>query len=110
MLVKLYQKLKEKIERLKERKKRGRVGSARYFLELIILRVIIQLIVFPHFLFLGPFKTFTAFARKDDRGSWIDSYDDFIVANKINLKGILAIILIALTAIFIFIYLPIFYI
>ncbi len=110
MLVKLYQKLRGKIERLKERKERGRVNVARYALELIALRILIQSIVLPHFLLLGPFKTFTSFARKDDRGSWIDSYDDFIVSNKVNIKGVVAIILIGLAAIFIFIYLPIFYI
>ncbi len=110
MLVKAYHKLKTRLDRVKERKLSGQINPVSYYFQFALLRVAVQIIVIPHFFLLGPFKTFTTFARKDDQGSWIDSYNEFIITDKITVKGIIALILIALTAIFIFIYLPIFYI
>lgn len=88
----------------------GRVSPVLYVLEYFFLRVVIQMIVTPHFMLLGPFKTFTAFARTDEHGSWIDSYNDFIVSNRITVSGILSLILIGIVAVIVFIYLPVFYI
>lgn len=110
MLVRTYRRLRNLLERLREAFGRHEVSALHYYLEYFGLRVLIQLIVTPHFLLLGPFKTFTTFARKDEQGSWIDSYNEFIVSNRISATGILALILIAVTAIVVFIYLPIIYI
>ncbi|MDP2587644.1 MAG: hypothetical protein Q8P33_02630 [bacterium] len=110
MLKKIYQKLTTRLDRLKERHEAHKISAAHFYVSLVGLRVLIQLLILPHFLLLGPFKTFTEFARKDEQGSWIDSYNDFIVANRISVTGIIALVLIAIVAITVFIYLPIIYI
>ncbi|MFH0830738.1 MAG: hypothetical protein V1895_01630 [Parcubacteria group bacterium] len=110
MLVKTYRRLRNRLEQLREAYARRDVSAPHYYSELMGLRILIQLIVMPHFLLLGPFRTFTTFARKDEQGSWIDSYNDFIVSNRISITGILTLALIALVAIIVFIYLPIVYI
>lgn len=110
MLVRQYRRLRNRLEKLREAFIRRDVSAPHYYSEYIGLRILIQLIVTPHFLLLGPFRTFTTFARKDEQGSWIDSYNDFIVSNRITVTGILALVLIGLVTIFVFIYLPIVYI
>jgi hypothetical protein len=110
MFVKAYRYFKSKLDRLKYDYAAGKVSKSRYVLKVSFLRIIIQLIVLPHFLLLGPFKTFVTFARKDETGSWIDSYNDFVISNRISIRGILALIMIAVVAILVFIYLPILYI
>jgi hypothetical protein len=110
MFVRPYRYLKAHLDRLRQLYSRGEITSASYYARLLVLRTLMQLIVFPHFLLLGPFKTFTTFARKDDRGSWLDSYNEFVISNRITLTGVISLILIAVVAVLVFIYLPIFYI
>jgi hypothetical protein len=110
MFVKAYRYFKSKLDLLKYDYAAGKVRKSRYLVQIFFLRVIIQLIVLPHFLLLGPFKTFVTFARKDETGSWIDSYNDFVISNHISIRGIVALIMIAVVAVLVFIYLPILYI
>ena|SRR3990167_1351012 len=110
MLVKLFRKLKGHMDRDRDRRQKGQLDFLTFLVKRAIWRLLIQIIIFPHWLFLGPFKTFTEFARKDEGGMWIDSYNEFVITNRITLDGILAIFLIALVAILVFIYLPILYI
>ena len=110
MFVRPYRYFKRHLDRLRESYSRGEITGASYYARALVLRSLVQLIVFPHFLLLGPFRTFTTFARKDDRGSWIDSYNDFVISNRITLTGLVSLVLIAIIAILVFIYLPIFYI
>ncbi len=110
MLVRAYRRLRSRLDHLKTERMLGRVSPLWYVLQLVVLRILMQLAVTPHFMLLGPFKTFTTFARTDEHGSWIDSYNDFIVSNRITLSGIISLVLIAIFAIIVFIYLPVFYI
>lgn len=110
MFVSLYHKLKKVLEQLIKGHENGRIAGIFFYPLLFVLRVLIQIIVTPHFLMLGPFKTFITFARKDERGSWIDSYNDFIISNRITAWGIISLILIAVVAVVVFVYMPIFYI
>ncbi|MFO0704871.1 MAG: hypothetical protein U0517_02770 [Candidatus Andersenbacteria bacterium] len=110
MLVKIYRVLKARLDRLRERHAAHTISNPRYYLSYSGYRVLIQLIISPHFLLLGPFKTFTAFARKDEHGSWIDSYNDFVVSNRVTVTGIIALALIGIVTILVFVYLPIIYI
>lgn len=110
MLVKIYRNLKAATERDRLRREAGQLGAVRYWVRRVWLRFVTQLIIFPHWLLLGPFKTFTEFARKDEGGAWIDSYDQFVVSNRVTFGGVIAVLLIAALAVVIFIYLPIIYI
>jgi hypothetical protein len=110
MFVKAYRYFKSKLDTLKLNYAAGTVSKGMYVLKILFLRIVIQLIVLPHFLLLGPFKTFVTFARKDETGSWIDSYNDFVISNRISIRGIVALILIGVVAVLVFIYLPILYI
>jgi len=110
MLAKMYRALRGRLERLRDAYATHQIGALQYYSAYIGLRILIQLILTPHFLLLGPFKTFVSFARKDDTGSWIDSYNSFIVSNRITMAGIVALVLIAVVTIIVFIYLPIIYI
>lgn len=109
MLVRAYRFFKRKLDRLKQRRLQGTISTPAFYLKLFFLRILLQLIVFPHFMLLGPFKTFTTFARKNDTGDWIDSYNDFIISNRITTTGVISLVLIAIVAILVFVYLPIFY-
>src|SRR3990172_10796584 len=108
MLVRAYRRLRSRLDKLRTNHLLGRVSLASYLLQYWLLRIVIQIIVTPHFMLLGPFKTFTTFARTDERGSWIDSYNDFIFSNLITISGIVSLVLIGITAILVFIYLPVF--
>lgn len=110
MLARMYRALRTRLERLRDRRAAGQISGLHYYSSYIGIRVLIQLIITPHFMLLGPFKTFTSFARKDEQGSWVDSYNDFIVSNRISVAGIVALVLIGILTIVIFIYLPIIYI
>jgi hypothetical protein len=109
-MVRTYRKLKIRLDSAKADHARGQWSGIGYVLTAVGLRIAIQLMVLPYFLLLGPFQTFTQFARTDESGSWIDSYNDFIVSNRITIGGIVSIVLIAVIAILTFIYLPIFYV
>ena len=110
MLVKIYRNLKAAAERDRLRREAGEIGPVHYWLMRISRRFLIQIIIFPHWILLGPFKTFTQFARKDEGGAWIDSYDQFVISNRVTLQGVFAVLLIAVLAVVVFIYLPIIYI
>lgn len=88
----------------------GQSSTIAFWIRRAAFRVVIQAIVFPRWLLMGPFRTFTQFARKDEGGIWIDSYDEFIVTNRVTLNGIVLLVLIGLLAVLVFIYLPILYI
>jgi|GEM_PF-6506515 len=110
MLARMYRSLRNKLERVREARATGQIGGLRYYSSVIGLRILIQLIITPHFMLLGPFKTFTSFARKDEQGTWIDSYDDFIVSNRVSIAGVVSLVLIGILTVLAFIYLPIIYI
>jgi len=110
MFIRAYKAVRDRFDALKEARAQGRVSELFYLVRYVFFRTVMELLVLPHFLLLGPFKTFTTFARKDNQGSWIDSYNDFIIQNKISVTGVIALILIALIAILVFVYLPIIYI
>lgn len=109
-MVRAYRRLKAKLDSLKATHARGALKGVGYAVQIVGLRLLIQLMILPYFLLLGPFQTFTQFARTDEHGSWIDSYNDFIVSNRITVGGIISIVLIAVVAVLTFIYLPIFYV
>ena len=109
MLVKLYKKLKMKLDHVRSAQKKGKKNALIAIFQRFVLRILIQIIVFPHFMLLGPFKTFTHFARTDEQGTWIDSYNEFVVSNRITIGGLASIVLIGIVAVLTFIYLPVLY-
>jgi len=110
MLIRLYRKLKSAMDRDRMLRDTGRSSTLAFWIRRAAFRLVIQIIVFPRWLLLGPFRTFTQFARRDEGGAWIDSYDEFIVSNRVTLRGVVLLMLVALLAVVVFIYLPVIYI
>lgn len=110
MLVSLYRKLKSAMDRDRMLHDSGKTSTLAFLIRRAGLRAAVQVIIFPRWLLLGPFRTFMQFARKDEVGAWIDSYDQFIVTNRVTFTGVIMLLLIALLAVLVFIYLPIVYI
>lgn len=110
MFVSAYQKIRIKIEAIRNKCKKASIFlKALYKIEIFFLYFLILIITFPRYLFLGPVASFELFAQRTPSGTWLDSYTEYVAYHKVTLIGILFVIGLIIWGLIVYFLFPIFF-